>query len=52
MLELDQIVVYEGYEFRVSGFRYPDRVYLKPVGITKKVYGSKEILVKEELING
>jgi hypothetical protein len=50
MFEINQIVTYEGYEFRISGFRYPDKVYLKPIGLTKKVYGSKEILVNIDKI--
>jgi len=41
---IGQIVIYDGYNFRVTGFRLPDKVYIKPVGITKKVY-RKEIII-------
>ena len=51
-LEFNQIVTYDGYTFRISGFRLPDKVYLKPVGITKKVFGSKTIMAKAEEIGG
>jgi transcriptional regulator with XRE-family HTH domain len=44
-LSLEQIVKYNGYNFRVTGFRTPDIVYIKPVGIAKKVYRG-EIAVK------
>ena len=51
-LEFNQIVTYDGYTFRITGFRLPNTVYLKPVGITKKVFGSKTIMVKAEEIGG
>lgn len=44
-LTINQTVTYEGYTFRVTGFRQPGTVYLKPVGIAKKVYRG-EIAVK------
>lgn len=36
--KIDEIVRYNGYNFRVTGFREPDTLYVKPVGIAKKIY--------------
>lgn len=44
-LTIDQPVKYDGYNFRVTGFRTLDTVYLKPIGMAKKVYRG-EIAVK------